>query len=66
MLWLFLINGIRIAMRCVYDSESLTRFHSRTAPSITVLEYLRRIVKYANVEVRLSTISLVGLTLTLI
>lgn len=31
--------------------ESLTRFHSRTPPSITVLDYLRRIVKYANVEV---------------
>lgn len=33
-------------------SESLTRFHSRSPPSISVLEYLRRIVKYANVEVR--------------
>ncbi|KAF8513169.1 cyclin-domain-containing protein [Hysterangium stoloniferum] len=30
--------------------ESLTRFHSRSPPAITVLEYLRRIVKYTNVE----------------
>ncbi|TDL26213.1 cyclin-domain-containing protein, partial [Rickenella mellea] len=30
--------------------ESLTRFHSRSPPGISVLEYLRRIVKYANVE----------------
>ncbi|KAL5523562.1 hypothetical protein ACEPAG_7735 [Sanghuangporus baumii] len=30
--------------------EALTRFHSRTPPTISVLDYLRRIVKYANVE----------------
>ncbi|GBE81411.1 cyclin-domain-containing protein [Sparassis crispa] len=30
--------------------ESLTRFHSRTPPGITVLEYLRRIVKFTKVE----------------
>ncbi|KAI5118831.1 hypothetical protein M0805_006151 [Coniferiporia weirii] len=30
--------------------EALTRFHSRTPPSINALDYLRRIVKYANVE----------------
>jgi len=30
--------------------EALTRFHSRTPPSISVLEYLRRIVKYTKVE----------------
>ncbi|KAK7057416.1 Nuc-1 negative regulatory protein preg [Favolaschia claudopus] len=30
--------------------ESLTRFHSRTAPGITVLDYLRRIVRFTNVE----------------
>ncbi|KAF8497667.1 cyclin-domain-containing protein [Gautieria morchelliformis] len=30
--------------------ESLTRFHSRSPPAITVLEYLRRIAKYTNVE----------------
>ncbi|EJD02733.1 cyclin-domain-containing protein [Fomitiporia mediterranea MF3/22] len=30
--------------------EALTRFHSRTPPTIGVLDYLRRIVKYANVE----------------
>ena len=33
------------------QSESLTRFHSRTPPSISILDYLRRIVRYANVEV---------------
>ncbi|KAG6844417.1 hypothetical protein H0H87_007072 [Tephrocybe sp. NHM501043] len=31
-------------------SESLTRFHSRSAPSISVLDYLKRIVKFTNVE----------------
>ncbi|KAF9237501.1 cyclin-domain-containing protein [Melanogaster broomeanus] len=30
--------------------ESLTRFHSRTAPGISVLDYLRRIVKFNKVE----------------
>ncbi|THH07822.1 hypothetical protein EW145_g3123 [Phellinidium pouzarii] len=30
--------------------EALTRFHSRSPPTINVLDYLRRIVKYANVE----------------
>ncbi|KAF8995430.1 hypothetical protein BDQ17DRAFT_1392200 [Cyathus striatus] len=30
--------------------ESLTRFHSRSAPSISVLDYLERIVKFTNVE----------------
>lgn len=30
--------------------ESLTRFHSRSAPSISVLDYLRRIVRFTNVE----------------
>jgi len=30
--------------------ESLTRFHSRCPPAITLLDYLRRIVKYAKVE----------------
>lgn len=29
---------------------NLTRFHSRAAPSISLLEYLERIVKYAGVE----------------
>lgn len=33
--------------------ESLTRFHSRSAPGISVLDYLRRIVRFANVEVSL-------------
>lgn len=30
--------------------ESLTRFHSRAAPTISVLEYLQRIVRFTNVE----------------
>ncbi|KAF9047325.1 cyclin-domain-containing protein [Panaeolus papilionaceus] len=30
--------------------ETLTRFHSRSAPSISVLDYLKRIVKFTNVE----------------
>jgi len=31
--------------------EILTRFHSRTSPNISVLDYLRRIVQYTKVEV---------------
>lgn len=31
--------------------ESLTRFHSRSAPGITVLDYLRRIIRFTKVEV---------------
>lgn len=34
------------------NSESLTRFHSRTPPAISLLDYLRRIVKFAKVEVQ--------------
>ncbi|KIJ67860.1 hypothetical protein HYDPIDRAFT_173602 [Hydnomerulius pinastri MD-312] len=30
--------------------ESLTRFHSRTAPGISVLDYLRRVIKFTKVE----------------
>ncbi|GFZ50652.1 hypothetical protein JCM24511_08410 [Saitozyma sp. JCM 24511] len=30
--------------------DALTRFHSRAAPGITVVDYLRRIVKYTNME----------------
>ncbi|KAF8316378.1 cyclin-domain-containing protein, partial [Clavulina sp. PMI_390] len=30
--------------------DALTRFHSRTAPSISVLDYLRRVVRYTNLE----------------
>ncbi|EPQ57474.1 cyclin-domain-containing protein [Gloeophyllum trabeum ATCC 11539] len=30
--------------------EGLTRFHSRAAPNISVLDYLRRIVRFTNVE----------------
>lgn len=36
--------------RIPLSPECLTRFHSRTAPSITVLDYLKRIVKFTNVE----------------
>ena len=39
------------------SSEALTRFHSRTAPNISVLDYLRRIVQYTKVEVCLLQIS---------
>ncbi|TRM69708.1 cyclin-domain-containing protein [Schizophyllum amplum] len=30
--------------------ESLTRFHSRSSPAISVLDYLKRIVQYTNAE----------------
>ncbi|KIY65683.1 cyclin-domain-containing protein [Cylindrobasidium torrendii FP15055 ss-10] len=30
--------------------QALTRFHSRSAPGISVLDYLKRIVKFINVE----------------
>lgn len=30
--------------------QALTRFHSRTPPSISVLDYLKRIVRFTNVE----------------
>lgn len=43
----FITSLIRILIR-----ESLTRFHSRSAPSISILDYLKRIIKYTNVEVR--------------
>lgn len=43
---LLLFPGSNLCIR-----ESLTRFHSRSAPSITVLDYLKRIVKFTNVEV---------------
>ncbi|KAJ3404982.1 Nitrogen permease regulator 2 [Chytriomyces hyalinus] len=32
------------------SSSTLTRFHSRAPPGISILDYLRRIVKYASVE----------------
>jgi hypothetical protein len=38
----------------VLTPDALTRFHSRAAPGISVIEYLRRIVKYTNMEVRTS------------
>ncbi|KAF8908780.1 cyclin-domain-containing protein [Mucidula mucida] len=36
--------------RIALSPESLTRFHSRSAPAISVLDYLKRIVKFINVE----------------
>jgi len=36
--------------RIPLSPESLTRFHSRSAPNITVVDYLKRIVKFTNVE----------------
>jgi hypothetical protein len=45
----------------VLTPDSLTRFHSRAAPGISVLEYLRRIVKYTNMEVSLVSVFL-GIT----
>ena len=38
----------------VLTPDALTRFHSRAAPEISVEEYLRRIVKYTNMEVSAS------------
>ena len=35
----------------VLTPDALTRFHSRAPPGISVIEYLRRIVKYTNMEV---------------
>jgi hypothetical protein len=40
----FLVSQCRVR-------ESLTRFHSRTAPNISILDYLKRIVRFTNVEV---------------
>ncbi|TFK75349.1 cyclin-related 2 [Pluteus cervinus] len=36
--------------RIPLSPESLTRFHSRSTPSITVLDYLKRIIRFTNVE----------------
>jgi len=36
--------------RIPLSPESLTRFHSRSAPTISVIDYLKRIVRFANVE----------------
>lgn len=36
-------------------SETLTRFHSRASPNITVLDYLRRIVRFTKIEVNFSS-----------
>jgi len=37
----------------ILTPDSLTRFHSKSAPDIKVLDYLNRIVKYTNMEVSL-------------
>lgn len=42
---------IRHNDQVVLTPDALTRFHSRAAPGISVVEYLRRIVKYTNMEV---------------
>jgi hypothetical protein len=39
----------------VLTPDALTRFHSRAPPNITVIDYLRRIVKYTNLEVSTGT-----------
>lgn len=39
----------------VLTPDALTRFHSRAPPNITVIDYLRRIVKYTNLEVSSSS-----------
>lgn len=39
----------------VLTPDALTRFHSRASPGISVVEYLRRIVKYTNLEVSSDT-----------
>lgn len=36
--------------RIPLTSSNLTRFHSRTAPNISLMDYLRRIVKYTSLE----------------
>lgn len=43
----------------ILTADSLTRFHSRAPPQISVLDYLRRIVKYTNLE-RLPLLSLLA------
>ncbi|KAI5451069.1 Pho80p cyclin [Naganishia albida] len=43
----------------VLTPSSLTRFHSRAPPAISVIDYLRRIVKYTNLE-RLPLLSLLA------
>ncbi|CAE7083985.1 unnamed protein product [Rhizoctonia solani] len=40
----------QIPLRPPEPSEALTRFHSRSPPGISIQEYLKRIVKYTNVE----------------
>ncbi|KAJ3709390.1 cyclin-domain-containing protein [Lentinula raphanica] len=37
--------------RIPLQPESLTRFHSRSAPGISILDYLKRIVRFTKVEV---------------
>lgn len=40
--------------------DALTRFHSRASPGITIVDYIRRIVKYTNLEVSSSSFSFVS------
>ena len=54
-------NGCNLCFHCCsfrrrrYNhSDTLTRFHSRSPPAITVLDYLKRVVRYIpRIEVRL-------------
>lgn len=40
-----------LSLRYIPFSEGLTRFHSRSSPAISIVEYLRRIIRYIRVEV---------------
>src|SRR6266545_5794946 len=61
------IYRVTLTFQCIqclfFSSEALTRFHSRSAPGITVVDYLRRIVRFANVEVHFNLIFLCCQTL---
>jgi hypothetical protein len=46
----------------VLTPSALTRFHSRAPPGISVLDYLKRIVKYTNLEVSLLSTSQYGIS----
>jgi hypothetical protein len=37
-------------------SESISRFHSASVPQISILDYLRRIVRFTNLEVCLFSV----------
>jgi hypothetical protein len=42
----------------VLTPSALTRFHSRAPPGISVVDYLKRIVRYTNLEVSLTIVLL--------